>query len=254
LPQISNTQNKMKKNLIGAIVLVAALAFAGCGNKKQKNEKNEEETTKKNEVVNEPVALPNRLLIIVDPQVDFTTGSLATKNGPDAMEYLAKKLNEGAWKNYGWIIVTQDAHPKDHCSFVDQGGVFPPHCVQGTEGMDVYPPLKGVLDDLMQSNLGLDIHYMEKGDLADKEEFSIFQNEHSGEKLRRTIEEFEHFEGIDICGIATDYCVYETTKDLIAFYPAKQVRIITNCLAAVDDNDTKLTDLMKENGIQGIEF
>ena len=41
-----------------------------------------------------------------------------------------------------------------------------------------------------------------KGDLADKEEFSIFQNEHSGEKLRRTIEEFEHFEGIDVCVIA----------------------------------------------------
>ena len=83
---------------------------------------------------------------------------------------------------------------------------------------------------------------------------TIFQNEHSGEKLRRTIEEFEQFEGVDVCGIATDYCVYETVKDLIAFYPAKQVRVVTNCLAAVDDNDTKLADLMKENGIQGIEF
>ena len=62
------------------------------------------------------------------------------------------------------------------------------------------------------------------------------------------------FEGIDICGIATDYCVYETTKDLMAFYPAKQIRIVTNCLAAVDESDTKLADLMKENGIQGIEF
>ena len=68
------------------------------------------------------------------------------------------------------------------------------------------------------------------------------------------LDEREHFEGIDICGIATDYCVYETTKDLISFYPAKQVRIVTNCLAAVDDNDTKLADLMRENGIAGIEF
>jgi hypothetical protein len=40
----------------------------------------------------------------------------------------------------------------------------------------------------------------------------------------------------------------------MGFYPAKQIRIVTNCLAAVDDNDTKLADLMKENGIQGIEF
>ncbi len=240
----------MKKNLIGAIVLIAALAMTGCNN--EKKEKKQQEDVQKTEAKAEKPQLPNRLLIIVDPQVDFTTGSLATKNGPAAMDYLAKALNEGAWKNYGWIIVTQDAHPKNHCSFVEQGGVFPPHCVQGTDGMNVYPALQQVLNGLT-ANVS-NIHYMQKGDLADKEEFSIFQNKHSGEKLRRTIEEFEHFDGIDICGIATDYCVYETTKDLMAFYPAKQIRIVTNCLAAVDDNDTKLADLMKENGIQGIEF
>ena len=241
----------MKRHLLGAIVLVAALAFAGCNNKKQKEEEAKEKAA---ETVVEEVKQPNTLLLIVDPQVDFTTGSLATKNGPAAMDYLAKALADVEWKNYGWIIVTQDAHPKNHCSFVEQGGVFPPHCVQGTEGMDVYPALQDVLNNLMQNNMCPNIHYMQKGDLADKEEFSIFQNERSGEKLRRTIEEFEHFERIDVCGIATDYCVYETVKDLIAFYPAKQVRVVTNCLAAVDENDTKLFDLMKENGIEGIGF
>ena len=240
----------MKRHILGAIVLVAVLAFAGCNNN-QKNDQKENEEVAKNEVVNEPIVLPNNLLIIVDPQIDFTTGSLATKNGPAAMDYLAKALDQGAWKNYSWIIVTQDAHPTNHCSFVEQGGVFPPHCVEGTEGMDVYPALQEVLNSLTASIPN--IHYMHKGNLAEKEEFSIFQNEQSGEKLRVTIEDFG-FEGIDVCGIATDYCVYETVKDLIAFYPAKQVRVVTNCLAAVDDNDTKLADLMKENGIQGIEF
>ena len=229
-------------------MLIAALAFAGCNNKKQKNEEPENKAA---ETVVEEVKLPNRLLIIVDPQVDFTTGSLATAKGPASMDYLAKALKEGAWKNYNWIIVTQDAHPANHCSFVEQGGVFPPHCVQGTEGMNVYPALQDVLSTIT-ANIP-NIHYMQKGDLPEKEEFSIFQNEHSGKKLRSVIEQ-EKFEGIDVCGIATDYCVYETTKDLMAFYPAKQIRIVTNCLAAVDDNDTKLADLMKENGIQGIEF
>ncbi len=238
----------MKRNLIGAIVLFAALVFAGCGNNNQKNEKAEKQAT---ETVTEKIQLPNRLLIIVDPQVDFTTGSLTTAKGPAAMDYLAKALNEGSWKNYGWIIVTQDAHPANHCSFVEQGGVFPPHCVQGTEGMNVHPALQKVLTAITP-NIP-DIHYMQKGDLADKEEFSIFQNERSGEKLQYIINEMA-FEGIDVCGIATDYCVYETVKDLMGFYPAKQIRIVTNCLAAVDDNDTKLADLMRENGIEGIEF
>ena len=246
----------MKRKLIGAIMLLAALIMTSCGSDEEKGDRKarKQNDAEKQEVKAEQPKLPNRLLIIVDPQVDFTTGSLATKNGPAAMDYLAKKLDEGEWKNYGWIIVTQDAHPANHCSFAEQGGDFPPHCVQDTEGMNVYPALQAVLDKLMANGSNIQIHFMQKGDLADKEEFSIFQNAHSGEKLHRTIEEFEHFEGIDICGIATDYCVYETAKDLIAFYPAKQVRIVTNCLAAVDDNDTKLTDLMKENGIKGIEF
>jgi len=232
----------MKRQLIGAIMLVAALIMTGCGNKNQKKENTENQKV-------EEMKKENRMLIIVDPQVDFTTGSLATAKGPESMDYLAKAIDNGAWKAYSWIIVTQDAHPANHCSFVEQGGVFPPHCVQNTTGMKVYPALQESLNKLTN----IDLHYMQKGDLPEKEEFSIFQNAKSGENLRSTIEEIG-FDGIDICGIATDYCVYETTKDLMAFYPAKQIRIVTNCLAAVDDTDTKLADLMKENGIEGITF
>ena len=216
-------------------MLVAALVMTGCGNKKQQKENAEVQ--------------PNRMLIIVDPQIDFTTGSLATANGPASMDYLAQAIDNGAWKAYNWIIVTQDAHPENHCSFVEQGGVFPPHCVQNTTGMKIYPALQEALNKL--SNI--ELHYMQKGDLPEREEFSIFQNAQSGEKLRKTIEEIG-FEGIDVCGIATDYCVYETVKDLMAFYPANQIRVVTNCVAAVDDNDTKLDELMEENGIEGVRF
>ena len=215
-------------------MLIAAVILTGCGNKQQKPA----------EVKN------NRMLIIVDPQIDFTTGSLATAKGPSAMETLADAVNKGVLQKYSWVIVTQDAHPANHCSFVEQGGDFPPHCVQGTEGMNVYPTLQKALD---AHSKGVELHYMQKGDLPDKEEFSIFQNENSSFKLRTIIDQ-QQFEGVDVCGIATDYCVYETTKDLMDIYPAKQIRIVTNCLSAVDENDTKLADLMKEKGIEAITF
>ena len=224
-------------------MLIAALIVSSCGNNNDPTKKN----VKKEEV---KVEKENRMLIIVDPQIDFTTGSLATAKGPEAMDRLAQAIDNGVLDKYTWVIVTQDAHPTNHCSFVENGGVFPAHCVQGTNGMDVYPPLMKALED---SHFG-NYHLMTKGDLADKEEFSIFQNARSGEKLTNTITETEKFVGIDICGIATDYCVYETTKDLMAIYPASKIRIVTNCIAAVDDNDTKLADLMKENGIEGITF
>ena len=226
-------------------MLIAALILSSCGNNNdptKKDVKNKKEEVK--------VEKENRMLIIVDPQIDFTTGSLATAKGPEAMDRLAQAIDNGVLDKYTWVIVTQDAHPTNHCSFVENGGVFPAHCVQGTKGMDVYPPLMKALEDSQFGNY----HLMTKGDLADKEEFSIFQNALSGEKLTKTITEMEKFVGIDICGIATDYCVYETTKDLMAIYPASQIRIVTNCIAAVDDNDTKLADLMKENGIASITF
>ena len=224
-------------------MLIAALIVSGCGNdhNAQKNVKGQKGQKEVKE---------NRMLIIVDPQIDFTTGSLATQKGPEAMDRLAQAIDNGVLDKYTWVIVTQDAHPTNHCSFVENGGVFPAHCVDGTEGMNVYPPLMKALED---SNFG-NYHLLTKGNLADKEEFSIFQNAKSGRKLTNTITEEEKFVGIDICGIATDYCVYETTKDLMAIYPAKQIRIVTNCIAAVDDNDTKLADLMAENGIEGISF
>ena len=227
----------MKRQFIGAIMLIAALVVTGCGNKNQKKQETKEVKVE-------------RMLIIVDPQIDFTTGSLATAKGPEAMDRLAAAINNGVLDNYTWVIVTQDAHPTNHCSFVENGGVFPPHCVQETEGMNVYPSLEKALVD---SHFG-NYHFMTKGDLADKEEFSIFQNARSGEKLTYIIKEEVKFEGIDVCGIATDYCVYETVKDLMSIYPAKQIRVVTNCIAAVDDNDTKLADLMQENGIEAINF
>ena len=232
----------MKKQLFGALLLIAALVATGCGNQNKNKQNTDNQQTEK--------VKENRMLIIVDPQIDFTTGSLATAKGPEAMDRLAQAIDNGVLDNYTWVIITQDAHPANHCSFVEYGGVFPPHCVQGTEGMEVYPPLMKAIESTFFNNY----HFMTKGDLADREEFSIFQNDQSGEKLKTTITEFEKFDGIDICGIATDYCVYETTKDLMGFYPAKQIRIVTNCIAAVDDNDTKLADLMKENGIEGISF
>jgi nicotinamidase/pyrazinamidase len=230
----------MKKHLIGAIVLVAVLAFAGCGNNNQKSENTQDKE--------KPV--PNQMLIIVDPQVDFTTGTLATAKGPEAMDKLAETIKKGVLKKYKCVVVTQDAHPENHCSFVEQGGAFPAHCVQGTKGMKVYPALQKALDS---NGKGVEVLYLEKGNLPNKEEFSIFQNEENGSKLRKLIES-KNFDGVDICGIATDYCVYETTKDLMEFYPASRIRIITNCIAAVDDNDTKLKDLMSENGITSITY
>lgn len=224
------------------MILSLSIMFACNSNNQNKNQNQQEPENQ--EVVE---AAPNNLLIIVDPQIDFTTGSLAVANGPEAMEVLAKVFDAGLAKKYSQIIVTQDFHPANHCSFVEQGGVFPPHCVQETEGVNVYPALQEALNKVETP-----ITYLTKGNLAEKEEFSIFQNEENGVVLTKLIND-NKYESIDICGIASDYCVYETAKDLLDIYPAEKVHIATNCIASVSD-DQKLVDFMNETGVKAITF
>lgn len=231
-----------KKHIFGVMLIALSVMFACTSNNQNKNQNQQEAD---NQEIEE--TMPNNLLIIVDPQIDFTTGSLAVEKGPEAMEALAKVFDAGLGKKYSQIIVTQDYHPANHCSFVEQGGVFPAHCVQGTEGVNVYPALQEALNKVETP-----ITYLTKGNLAEKEEFSIFQNEENGAVLTKLIND-NKYEGIDICGIASDYCVYETAKDLLSIYPAEKVRIATNCIASVSD-DQKLVDFMNETGVQAITF
>ena len=234
-----------KKHIFGAAMLIVAMVFSGCGNK---NQKQEQEEVKPEEETTTEVKQAKRLLIIVDPQVDFTTGSLAVNGGCEAMDNLIEAFQSGLARNYDRIFVTQDCHPANHCSFVEQGGVFPPHCVRDTQGSKVYPDLQ---DELEHVN-GIEVEYLTKGDRADVEEFSILKNQKSCEHIKEMIKA-EEYAGIDICGIASDYCVYETLKDLLEFYPAEKIRVATNCVAAVADNEL-LPNFMTEKGVETIEF
>ena len=73
-------------------------------------------------------------LIIIDVQNDFLPGgSLAVPKGEEVVPILNQYLalfQEAALP----VFATRDWHPSNHCSFVEQGGPWPPHCVAGTTG------------------------------------------------------------------------------------------------------------------------
>lgn len=90
-----------------------------------------------------PVALREPLtpqvgdgLLVVDVQNDFLPGGvLAVPQGDRVVPVLNQYLAEFTRLRLP-IVATRDWHPPDHCSFVPNGGGWPPHCVQGTPGAD----------------------------------------------------------------------------------------------------------------------
>lgn len=75
----------------------------------------------------------DKILLIVDPQVDFISGSLAVEGAKEKMDALASALQNGEI-DCDYVMVTKDFHPSNHCSFKENGGQWPPHCVKGTTG------------------------------------------------------------------------------------------------------------------------
>jgi len=111
-------------------------------------------------------------LIIVDMQRDFMPGgALPVPEGDKvipAIEELIKKFK----KKGGLIIATRDWHPPDHISFKEQGGPWPRHCVQNTEGAEIVVSLPE------------DAIIISKADRPDKEAYSGFEGTGLAEILK----------------------------------------------------------------------
>ena len=81
-------------------------------------------------------------LIVVHVQKDFLRGgSLAVPSGDEIVPVLNRYLRAFQRARLP-IVASRDWHPANHCSFKEQGGPWPPHCVAGSPGSDFAPDLE----------------------------------------------------------------------------------------------------------------
>ena len=185
------------------------------------------------------------ILLIVDPQNDFISGTLPVEGAEAKMKKLAEYIKAKNTK-YDYIFITMDSHPTNHSSFKNNGGIWPEHCVKYTKGWE----LPGYLNEAINtaSNCFVEIYY--KGNIIDSEEYSIFDNYEDGVILTRQImsicEEGEVY--FDVCGIAGDYCVLETLKGLTGLVGTNYISVLDEFTASIDGGE-KLHIFTTENNI-----
>lgn len=147
-------------------------------------------------------------LIVVDVQNDFCEGgSLAVAGGSAVAARIARLLASEGRGGYPVVTATRDHHidPGDHFSdqpdFVDS---WPPHCVVGTRGSEFHEALQPRAFDAV----------FHKGERAAA--YSGFEGfTEDGRSLAGWLRD-NGVDAVDVCGLATDYCVRATALDAVA--------------------------------------
>ena len=184
-------------------------------------------------------AAERRALIVVDVQRDFCEGGSLAVPGGLAVAGAVKDLLQSEHP-YAALLATRDHHvdPGSHFSaspdFVDS---WPPHCVVGTEGVELTDPLgTGDFDAVF-----------DKGEFTAA--YSGFEGRDAvGSGLADWLRAHD-IVAVDVCGIATDHCVRATALDAAAGGFAPTVLLGLTAAVAPDRLPAILTELA-EHGVE----
>lgn len=137
-------------------------------------------------------------LLVVDIQYDFLTGgSLAVNDADRVIPVLNDYIGFFTGKGLP-VMACRDWHPIDHCSFRENGGPWPPHCIAGTRGAE--------FSNLLE--LPKDVPLFSKGTVREKEAYSAFDGTRLDDMLKK-----KGIARLFIGGLTTDYCVLNSVLD-----------------------------------------
>lgn len=172
--------------------------------------------------VRNPYLKSKAAVIVVDVQRDFCEGgALAAHDTLSLLQPLNTFITSA--REHGHLIVfTQDWHPPNHSSFQANGGPWPIHCVAGSVGAELTPPLVARSNDLI----------IRKGITRDDEGYSMFEHTRLANQLQQY-----GVTSVGICGIATEYCVRATALDAIR--AEFDVWLLTDLIRPIDPNKTE---------------
>lgn len=163
-------------------------------------------------------------LVVVDVQNDFCEGgSLAVDGGSELARRLVGVIETGGYRH---VVATRDHHidPGGHFSATpDYVDSWPPHCVAGTPGADLRAPLTPSMFAAVFDKGEYDAGYSGfEGVTADGTGLADWLTAHD-------------VDAIDVCGLATDFCVRATALSGAA--AGYRVRVREDLCAAVSEEN-----------------
>jgi nicotinamidase/pyrazinamidase len=186
--------------------------------------------------------IQNCCLVVVDVQYDFMPGgSLAVPQGDKVVDII-KSIRDA----FRVVVFTQDWHPKNHCSFKKNGGIWPVHCAQNTSGAEIDRALLRKGDTVVK-----------KGQDPAVDSYSGFwDNNHSRPawSFKTELDDFlkdKKILTVYLAGLATDYCVKFTALDAVdAGYSVFLVADACQGVEVQSGDVARALEEMKQKGVK----
>lgn len=184
--------------------------------------------------------------VVVDMLYDFIDGSLACLNAKEAVKKSAA-YSDANPKHV--VFYTCDSHPATHCSFKENGGEWPAHCVEGTKGARIHNAYGKLANVKNRPDAARNIFF--KGCDSAKEQYSGFDGVNvNRQTLGDALVEAAGGEKgtVEVSGIATEFCIKETCLDLLK--AGFKVVLLADALGYVNkENHFKTLQELQDKGV-----
>jgi len=141
---------------------------------------------------------PGDALIVVDVQNDFCPGGALPIADGDKVAPVLNRWIDAALAQGAPVYFSRDWHPVQHVSFAQRGGLWPPHCIQDSEGARFHPDLHVPPSAVIVT----------KGTRFDHDQNSVFDETGLAAQLRH-----DGVRRLFVGGLAEDVCVLATVLD-----------------------------------------
>ena len=167
-----------------------------------------------------------KLLVIVDMQNDFVTGSLANPDAEKIVPGIVELIKN--WDGER-IAITMDTHYSNYLN-TQEGKRLPiEHCIFFTEGFKRVKDIRDTLDELPETNV----------ETFCKETFGSIRLGHHVEDLK--------YDEIYFCGTCTDICVISNAIICKAFAPETRIIVLKDlCAGTTPENHENALKAMKQ--------
>ena len=163
-----------------------------------------------------------KVLVVVDMQNDFVSGSLGTKEAQGIVENVVNEANKDCYEE---IFFTRDTHYNNYLDTKEGQNLPVKHCIFRTEGWEIIKELKPIVE--------------ERGKVYDKFTFGSVQLAKEITKIYDSAN--AHGKGLEITfvGLCTDICVISNVLTVKAHCPEADIVVNASCCAGVTEESHK---------------